>query len=134
LAWAVRGCLDWQRQGLGTPDEVRTATEGYRAEMDTLAAFIDDRCVLHEGATVTAKALYDAYRQWCEETGEHVMAQKALGLRLQKRQLTPTRIGKSGTRGWKGIRLAHQEQQAPLTADGSADASSRLTHAEPIPA
>jgi putative DNA primase/helicase len=32
LAWAVRGCLEWQRTGLGVPEEVREATEGYRTE------------------------------------------------------------------------------------------------------
>ncbi|MBV9452643.1 MAG: hypothetical protein JOZ19_00760 [Rubrobacter sp.] len=39
LAWAVRGCLDWQKNGLGEPEEVRAATEAYRAEMDVLVAF-----------------------------------------------------------------------------------------------
>src|SRR5262249_35064790 len=35
LAWAVRGCLDWQQQGnLGEPDSVRKATSSYRDEMD----------------------------------------------------------------------------------------------------
>ncbi|PLS83054.1 MAG: hypothetical protein CYG60_22800, partial [Actinobacteria bacterium] len=27
LAWAVRGCLDWQRDGLAEPEEVKAATE-----------------------------------------------------------------------------------------------------------
>src|SRR5207249_4861041 len=34
LAWAIRGCLDWQREGLGEPDEVRAATAAYRAQQD----------------------------------------------------------------------------------------------------
>jgi putative DNA primase/helicase len=134
LTWAVQGCLEWQHRGLGTPDEVRAATEGYRAEMDLLAAFISDRCVLHQGATVTAKALYEAYRSWCEETGERPSSQKALGLRLQERQLTPTRIGKDRTRGWVGIGLADQEHQASLGADtsptspgGGADTSTKYS-------
>ena len=33
LAWAVRGCLDWQKNGLGEAEEVRAATETYRAEI-----------------------------------------------------------------------------------------------------
>jgi putative DNA primase/helicase len=32
LAWAVRGCLDWQKYGLGEPEAVRAATDAYRAE------------------------------------------------------------------------------------------------------
>jgi excisionase family DNA binding protein len=33
LAWAVRGCLDWHKNGLGEPEEVRAATEAYRAKI-----------------------------------------------------------------------------------------------------
>src|SRR5207249_2041771 len=32
LAWMVRGCLMWQQHRLETPDEIRSATEGYRQE------------------------------------------------------------------------------------------------------
>ena len=29
LAWAVRGCLAWQREGFSTPAEVTQATQAY---------------------------------------------------------------------------------------------------------
>src|SRR5207237_1181559 len=45
LGWCVRGCLEWQRQGLGMPDVVKAATEGYRSEQDLLDAFIIECCV-----------------------------------------------------------------------------------------
>jgi len=32
LAWAVRGCLEWQREGLQSPEAVKTATEEYEPE------------------------------------------------------------------------------------------------------
>jgi len=32
LNWAVQGCLEWQRDGLGVPQEVVEATRGYEAE------------------------------------------------------------------------------------------------------
>src|SRR5215510_15944573 len=34
LAWAVRGCLSWQKDGLQVPEEVEIATQEYRREMD----------------------------------------------------------------------------------------------------
>ena len=40
LAWAVRGCLRWQREGLVEPDVVRSATKGWHQEMDHLKKFI----------------------------------------------------------------------------------------------
>lgn len=34
LNWAIEGCLEWQRYGLGTPAEVTKATEEYRNEQE----------------------------------------------------------------------------------------------------
>ena len=36
LNWAIQGCLEWQREDLGTPDEVTEATNEYRHDMDSL--------------------------------------------------------------------------------------------------
>ena len=36
LAWLVRGCLDFQREGLNPPQAVRMATEQYRNEEDII--------------------------------------------------------------------------------------------------
>jgi putative DNA primase/helicase len=66
LAWAIRGCLDWQRDGLKEPGVVRAETEWYRKESDALAPFFDERCVLGESAKATAGDLYRAYRAWCD--------------------------------------------------------------------
>ncbi len=105
FAWAVRGCLDWQKNGLGVPDEVKQATAGYRAEMDTLAAFLDDCCVVHEGVSVTAKALYATYTAWCERTGEKAIPQRTMGLKLNERGFTARDLGHQKTRTWLGVGL-----------------------------
>jgi P4 family phage/plasmid primase-like protien len=60
LAWAARGCLDWQREGLGEPDEVRKATEAYRAELDLVQGFIDECCFVNGNARAKASALHEA--------------------------------------------------------------------------
>ncbi len=70
LAWMVEGCLQWRQSGLGEPKRVRTATEGYRAEMDTLAGFIDECCIVHPEAWCKFADLYAAYTRWCEESNE----------------------------------------------------------------
>ena len=36
------GCLDWQRDGLGSPPAVQEATEAYRLEQDRLGQFLAD--------------------------------------------------------------------------------------------
>jgi putative DNA primase/helicase len=59
LAWAVRGCLDWQRHGLGHPERVLQATAHYQAESDPLRAFLEEDCEADAGAEIAASELYD---------------------------------------------------------------------------
>src|SRR6266540_260509 len=104
LAWVVRGAAEWYQQGLDTPDEVRKATSEYRAHLDVLAAFLDERCEIAVDAQVTSKALYAAYREWCVANGEQPESQKALGLLLIERGYRKAR-GRGGARLWLGLAL-----------------------------
>jgi len=116
LAWIVQGCLEWQREGLRPPEEVRRATGRYRAEMDVLAAFIDEECVVAEHATASAKALYSAYRAWCEENGEKPETQRRFGGRLKERGFESGRITTGARKGaveWYGIGLAGGPEGSP---------------------
>lgn len=85
LAWMVRGCLEWQRDGLGEPERVRAATAGYRAEMDTLAAFIEDECVVRPEAWIKFADLYAAYTRWCEDSNEGPEKKRRFGTLLTER-------------------------------------------------
>src|SRR5581483_6851438 len=58
LNWAIKGCLDWQRNGLGVPEEVVNATRDYEAEQDTFAMFLEDECVCVPKATAASIDLY----------------------------------------------------------------------------
>jgi putative DNA primase/helicase len=118
LRWAVEGCLAWQREGLGTPDEVRAATKAYRDEMDILGDFLSERCVVDVFESVTAADLYTAYADWTKKAGEaHCLTKKALGLQLGERGFTKHRLG--GERGWLGLRL--RTLTDPVTEDASED-------------
>jgi len=109
LAWAVRGCLEWQRCGLGEPRAVTNATSDYRHEQDILGDFIDDCCLLKPTASVSKHELKTAYEEWCNGTGSQPAAQKTFRARLIERGITE---GKSGsTRYWKGIALSGSEGQ-----------------------
>jgi len=118
LAWAVAGCLDWQRGGLREPEKVRAATAAYREEQDVLAAFLAD-CVIEGLAyTVTATDLYGAYKAWCEETGVKPESQRKLAPRLRERGYTDGEREATGTRRklWRGLALAGQPVQEALLA------------------
>jgi putative DNA primase/helicase len=106
FAWMVEGCLEWQEHGLEEPDKVREATKQYREEMDTLAAFIEDRCVLGEGLIAPATPLYKQYQLWCDDAGEKPETQKMFGMRLRDRGFENGKIKRGPHRdlkGWFGI-------------------------------
>lgn len=104
LAWAVRGCLEWQREGLQTPEAVRLATDAYREESDVLGPFLDDCCVLGLNERVFSSDLYKRYTTWAEENHERAASQKIFGGRLRERGLDRKPSSK-GRYAWFGIRL-----------------------------
>jgi P4 family phage/plasmid primase-like protien len=105
LNWALRGCLLWQRKGLGMPDEVRQATADYRDEMDILGSFLADCCVIAEAERVLAKDLYQAYLKWAEQEGETAVKQTTFGIRLTERGIQRTRQAGTGKVEYRGIGL-----------------------------
>jgi putative DNA primase/helicase len=110
LAWAVQGCLKWQRDRLGAPIEVVEATQEYRQEMgesDNLADFLRERCELGPRLQVKSSELYAAYRDWCESNSEKPLSRNELTVRLAEREgMTKTRVGHKGERALAGIALA----------------------------
>lgn len=85
LNWAVEGCMEWQRAGLGVPEEVIEATKEYEAEQDTVAMFLNEKCVCLPNAYAASNALYKAYKQWAEEYGELPMSHKMFASCLSER-------------------------------------------------
>ena len=88
LAWAVRGCLEWQEHGLEPPAQVRAATEQYREDSDVLATFLAERCVMADDLSIGARLLYQAYRQWAGAEGireREQLSSTAFGRRMAER-------------------------------------------------
>jgi putative DNA primase/helicase len=103
LAWAVRGCRAWQREGLRSPGIVNQATEDYRSEMDVLGSFIEDRCEVGPKKEVKKRDLYADYETWCADEKEKPLSKKAFGLRIKERGIIDKRTGKD--RFWVGVEL-----------------------------
>jgi putative DNA primase/helicase len=109
LAWAVRGCLDWQASGdLAVPKEVRVATAAYRAEEDVVARFLEECCLVAPDLRVWSSNLYVAYVRWCKATAEAPVTQKVLGGLLVGRGFVNRKIG---TKAWLGLGLRDDERQ-----------------------
>lgn len=85
LAWLVRGCLEWQRQGLNSPEIVTAATKAYRREEDLIGHFIADRCVVEKNIQVKAGELYHEYKAWAESMGHKRMSGTRFGKEMKER-------------------------------------------------
>ncbi len=84
LAWAVRGCVEWQRIGLTPPASVTGATEDYRSSEDIFGRFIADCCVVNRAVAVPFKHLYSRFEQWANDGGEFLPNKKAVGTWLDE--------------------------------------------------
>ena len=85
LAWCVRGCLEWQRDGLNPPAEVMDATAEYRAEQDVLGAFLAEHCLQDPRLRCRATQLYARYVEWTGHSGETAVSLTRFGNALKER-------------------------------------------------
>lgn len=104
LNWAIAGCLEWQRGGLGVPAAIRDATEEYRQEQDVLSMFVEDRCIVDPTGWVNSGALYKVYSTWASANNATEITTHAFGRRLGERGFVAGR-GRDGKRIWTGVRL-----------------------------
>jgi P4 family phage/plasmid primase-like protien len=109
LNWAIAGCLEWQRDGLGVPDAVRAATEEYRQEQDLIGQFIEDRCIVGKNEAVASESLYQVYSSWCDANGSKAVTTTAFGRRMKEKGMVNARA-RDGKRAWAGLRLKMGEE------------------------
>jgi putative DNA primase/helicase len=110
LAWAVEGCLRWQRDGLHQPRAVKLATKSYRDENDLIGEFIDRHAALDTKAWTSTVELYRVFCEWWTETRgprtppiQMVYFGRMLG---EREALFHSKRG--GSRGWSGIALRQE--------------------------
>ena len=117
LAWAVAGCLLWQREGLGIPPVIESATQSYREAQDPVADFVAECCLVEEGAWVTAEEIYAAYSAWAKAAGErHPLSKKGFSNRLERHGFAAAKGGK-GVRIRRGIALRDQQRLGVTAAE-----------------
>lgn len=113
LAWALRGCIEWQdrgggRIGLAPPEAVQAATNDYRIKQDTLSEWWDDllsadaELIRSEWAPVGE--LRRHYVEWCNENGALPVYVKRFNQYLETHDLVKVR-GTAGAKRWQGIKM-----------------------------
>ncbi|MGZ4553935.1 MAG: DNA primase family protein, partial [Mycobacteriaceae bacterium] len=105
LAWAVRGCLDWQREGLGTAPEIEQATAAYREGQDLLGEFAEDRLVFGPDQMISPQSRgWNALREWCQQNGASGPNRHRFADFLRERGAEDKKS--NGVRQWRGVGLA----------------------------
>jgi putative DNA primase/helicase len=85
LAWLVDGARAWyeaDRVMPAMPERVREATRAWRADSDSLLAYLDDRIEFEYGYHVTSADLLVDLNAWLEAHGHRAWSYRLLGERL----------------------------------------------------
>lgn len=86
LSWMVRGCLQWQVDGLGIPPEVEEETERYRADEDMLGTYLSERVTKSNApGGLSLGELFADFRSWCDQSGVFAGTSRTLAADLRDR-------------------------------------------------
>ncbi len=110
LAWIIRGCIDWQEEGLKPPKAVTDATQEYFKAEDHLGNWIGERCDRDPSGFESSEDLFDDWRQWAARSGLAVRTKTKLTQNLKERGFKDGR-GTTGARGLEGIRFNAEVQK-----------------------
>lgn len=108
LAWAVEGCLRWQREGLKAPKVVVEATDEYFEDEDAVGEFLDEECYVSNVAREAISAIYQRWRERAEKRGEYVGTSRWLVAQLLTRGFEKIRLA-GGAKGMSGLSLKPRE-------------------------
>lgn len=109
LAWAVKGCLAWQQQGLAEPPEVRASVDAWKSEDDPYKEFFEDECEFDPSYSTPATKMWDSFKTFCGGNGIKDPSKARLSKELLSRGCSkvrerPDSLSKQ-VRSWKGVRV-----------------------------
>ena len=115
LAWGIQGHLSWRKNGLVEPRCVTQATIDYRDDMDLLAPWIEEFCVLDQWIKTPTRELRSNFGIYCESQEiprSRVLSPRSFGRKLSAKGFKSIKIGRA--RGWQGIGLRSDAEEEAL--------------------
>lgn len=105
LQWIVDGAKMFWEHGtqIVMARAVQIATEGYMAEEDWMANFLEEKCNVGEKERCSGGALYETYRRWCEENKEYTRRNRDFCAELERRGFVRKRTNAGAV--WSGLSL-----------------------------
>jgi P4 family phage/plasmid primase-like protien len=111
LAWLVKWCLNYQRQGLIRSPAMLESKNLYREENDFLAEFISSECVFGDGYTVGCSEVHQRYIEWAKRTMSMPLTPTSFG-RIMSQRAASLNISRArngvGRRIWKGLDIVQR--------------------------
>jgi putative DNA primase/helicase len=83
LAWALEGCVAWQKSGLAPPPSVLMATREYLDSEDGIAGWLSERT--EAGPQVKLSYAHRDYSKWCEENAQPPLGRNTFADQLRSR-------------------------------------------------
>ena len=105
LAWAIEGCLEWQRIGLKPPAIVLDATEEYFEDEDSFGRWLAECCTIDRHAYETTRDLYANWKTWAERAGLSPGTEPKFRSALKAQGFEAKRHSISNLSGFAGLRL-----------------------------
>ncbi len=100
LAWAARGCLEWQRVGLYPPATILEATREYRQAEDVFSNWLNECCSSSPGDSAVTGELFESFKKF---SGWNSITPTKFGKTLSERGFTKRKT--NGKVFWDGLKL-----------------------------
>jgi len=85
LAWMIKGCVAWQKEGLKAPGAVTNATKDYLDAEDALGLWFAECCVLDRTCGELTSRLYESFKRWADAAREPHRSMRKFSLALEAR-------------------------------------------------
>jgi putative DNA primase/helicase len=103
LAWAIEGCLEYQKVGLNPPAKVIEATDAYLESQDVFSEWLETECECGPGLWETPTMLYGSWRRFADRNNERVGRQSDFRERMEAKGFHQMKNNVYG-RHWAGVK------------------------------
>jgi P4 family phage/plasmid primase-like protien len=112
--WMVEGLKRLkERERFAVGKNMIETIESYRVENNPVLSFVDEHCVVDSNVSVSKRDIYEAYKQFCDDSGFRPVNIRKFGKEL-KRHLRSSVFDEHNSAGnsrmWGGIRLRDKHE------------------------
>jgi len=130
LVLAVRGLQRLMaRRRFEFPPSVERARARYRQMLDTVRAFVSERCHLAAAAWADRADLYESYRDWCQRGGRFSLASHTFNAHLVQAYPMVGPRKRQGRPGWLGLAMGPDPLAGDEGDEGDDFSTSSYRHA-----